>query len=87
MLTSTCITVSSLRPNTQYYCYIYGIDSFGRYGTALEITFTPSRIGKFDDILLSILLYSSLKICRADVAGWHEHPNNNYDAVSMDSCY
>ena len=52
ILTSMCATLRHLRPNTYYQCYIYGIDSVGRYGTALQITFTTSTSGKLEGSLL-----------------------------------
>ena len=55
-LTTMCTTVSSLHPNTHYTCYVHGVDSIGRYGAALQISFTTTRIGKLKQC------YSSLQI-------------------------
>ena len=51
---STAKTVFGLRPNKQYSCSVYGIDSLGRLGEDASFRFRTNKIGK--------LYYSSYAI-------------------------
>ena len=43
---STSQAVHGLRPNKQYSCYVYGIDSLGRLGEDTSFSFWTNQIGK-----------------------------------------